>query len=69
MERWTSGYYKSTLHRVAFNEQSEKNDRYSIVYFCMPNWEQALQPIRTKNSYREEKTKESVLFGDIIPFV
>ena len=35
----------------------------------MPNWEQALQPIRTKNSYREEKTKESVLFGDIIPFV
>ncbi len=69
MERWTNGYYKSTLHRVAFNEQSEKRDRYSIVYFCMPNWEQALQPIDAKNSSREQENKDGMLFGDMIPFV
>jgi isopenicillin N synthase-like dioxygenase len=73
MERWTNGYYKSTLHRVAFNEQSEKSDRYSVVYFCMPNWEQALEPITGDNngSHRAQPSekKETILFGDMIPFV
>lgn len=73
MERWTNGFYKSTLHRVAFNEQSEKNDRYSVVYFCMPNWEQTLEPIiRGEDGSYRTKTNEKadvVLFGDMIPFV
>ncbi|KAI3405563.2 hypothetical protein KGF56_001581 [Candida oxycetoniae] len=44
---WTAGLLKSTIHRVRFESQDEKQseDRYSIVFFSHPNDETLLEPV------------------------
>ncbi|KAI5965608.1 uncharacterized protein KGF55_000970 [Candida pseudojiufengensis] len=42
---WTSGLLKSTIHRVKFNNESLKEDRYSIVFFSHPSDETLLEPV------------------------
>jgi len=64
MQTWTKGLFKSTKHRVIETPQNSINSRYSIVYFCVPNWECSLS-IETDNS----ETKSSLLVGDLIPFI
>jgi len=56
MERWTSGTFKSTRHRVvaASNHEALKLNRYSAVYFCVPDW--------------ETEISNDLLFGDMIPY-
>ena len=41
---WTNGLLKSTVHRVVFPANSEK-DRYSIAYFCHPVDNAPLVPV------------------------
>lgn len=41
---WTAGVLKSSIHRVRFLEDEQK-DRYSIVYFCHPQEEVLLEPV------------------------
>ncbi|KAI5955262.1 hypothetical protein KGF54_001823 [Candida jiufengensis] len=42
---WTSGLLKSTIHRVKFDNDSLKEDRYSIVFFSHPSDETLLEPV------------------------
>ena len=60
LDMWTDGRYKSTRHRVVLTSQNAANSRYSLVYFCIPNWETPLQ-LKTNNNEN--------LVGDILPFV
>lgn len=41
---WTAGVLKSSIHRVRFLEDQQK-DRYSIVYFCHPQEDVLLEPV------------------------
>lgn len=44
LEDWTSGYLRSTVHRVVF-PKVESGDRYSIAYFCQPLDEAELESV------------------------
>ncbi|KAG7665993.1 uncharacterized protein J8A68_000423 [[Candida] subhashii] len=55
---WTSGYLKSTLHRVKFPipVRETGHDRYSIAFFSHPNDDALLEPVPSelvKNIKRE----------------
>ncbi|KAI5960626.1 uncharacterized protein KGF55_004519 [Candida pseudojiufengensis] len=45
MSYWTSGYLKSTIHRVKFTNDSKREDRYSIVFFSHPSHDTLLEPV------------------------
>jgi isopenicillin N synthase-like dioxygenase len=70
--------FKEALHRVIGNpNNATQSDRYSIVFFCWPNWDVEVEPIRelqqTPHS-RERGTPQQtenkpLLFGDIVPFL
>jgi len=59
MQRWTNDLYPSTIHRVVTSNE-ETSSRYSMVYFCVPNWDTSLPP------YKESS---STFFGDITPLI
>lgn len=40
-------------------------DRYSVVYFCMPNWETEVKPLSKFDNNSQEPT---YLFGELMPF-
>lgn len=44
-EFWTNGLLKSTLHRVVFEPEHQKLDRYSIACFFQPARDTLLGPI------------------------
>eukprot|EP00026_Physarum_polycephalum_P010382 Phypoly_transcript_10544.p1 GENE.Phypoly_transcript_10544~~Phypoly_transcript_10544.p1 ORF type:complete len:373 (+),score=34.27 Phypoly_transcript_10544:126-1244(+) len=68
MERWTNGIYPSTRHRVVTNKD-QAADRYSVVFFCMPDWETQIAPINIpKFPTSSSQNTNSFLFGDLIPF-
>ncbi|PRP78885.1 hypothetical protein PROFUN_01058 [Planoprotostelium fungivorum] len=61
MERWSGGKIRSTKHRVVANSDNEKKSRYSLVYFCMPNWD-------TSVNQWDHSMDNPDKFGDIVPF-
>jgi isopenicillin N synthase-like dioxygenase len=62
LSMWTNNKFKSTNHRVILTPQNAAKSRYSIVYFCVPNWEAPISlPELNSNS-------EDTLVGDVIPF-
>ncbi|CAG8531282.1 14891_t:CDS:10 [Funneliformis caledonium] len=48
LEYWSKGLFKSTKHRVVFNDDTVKKDRYSIAYFCHAENDAGLDPIPSK---------------------
>jgi len=61
MQRWSRGKIQSTKHRVVLNSFNATQSRYSLVYFCMPNWDTAMEPW---GSTEEVDAR----FGDLVPF-
>lgn len=58
---WTNGLLKSTVHRVIF-PAGEKNDRYSIAYFCHPANDEKLIPVPSR-LVRDCKLEEGAEVG------
>ncbi|POG80094.1 hypothetical protein GLOIN_2v1521472 [Rhizophagus irregularis DAOM 181602=DAOM 197198] len=48
LEYWSKGLFKSTKHRVTFNNDTSMIDRYSIAYFCHAEDDVGLDPIPSK---------------------
>jgi isopenicillin N synthase-like dioxygenase len=70
--RWTNGLFKEALHRVVWDPNTQTHsDRYSIVYFCWPNWEVDVAPLNlaSHGKPKQHQTDSTVLFGDIVPFL
>jgi len=65
IEQWTNGLYPSTRHRVVTN-RGQTADRFSVVFFCMPDWETKISPIPSLSDSPPQNTH---LFGDLIPFM
>jgi isopenicillin N synthase-like dioxygenase len=66
MQRWTNDYFPSTVHRVLRTDTKNKS-RYSVVYFCAPNWETEIKPLVLDGGNLTEKYK-ALQFGDLTPF-
>eukprot|EP01126_Amoeba_proteus_P006640 TRINITY_DN12317_c0_g1_i2.p1 TRINITY_DN12317_c0_g1~~TRINITY_DN12317_c0_g1_i2.p1 ORF type:complete len:322 (-),score=57.15 TRINITY_DN12317_c0_g1_i2:27-992(-) len=68
MERFTRGYFPSTIHRVL---KPKLESRYSVVYFCVPNCETLLEPIFIKQFPEIPETQlrknKFPKFGDLVP--
>lgn len=58
LARWSNDTIKSTKHRVVQPPTSEQvyPDRYSIAYFCNPNFEKFVDVI--PSTYGEERPKK-----------
>jgi isopenicillin N synthase-like dioxygenase len=57
MELWTSGRWRSTLHRVALPPDGHRDEhRYSMAFFHTPNWAAEVVPLA-------EPTADPVLAG------
>ena len=39
---WSQGLFKSSMHRVLMNDTEESSHRYSMAYFCTPNYDAEL---------------------------
>ncbi|MCU4676020.1 hypothetical protein N7931_10275 [Catenovulum sp. 2E275] len=50
MQRWTNDVLLSNPHRVKQPEQSIRQDRYSIAYFCSPNKDKVISCIESCQS-------------------
>jgi isopenicillin N synthase-like dioxygenase len=67
--------FKEALHRVVWDPKTQSHsDRYSIVYFCWPNWEVEVGPLdiisKSKSSQQQQQSEDKpLLFGDIVPFL
>ena len=67
---WTDGLLKSTVHRVVFplsdSEQTNPQDRYSVVYFCHPVDSTELVPVPSEivARHREECMRRGAHAGD-----
>lgn len=50
IEFWSKGLFKSTIHRVTYNNSNNDKDngRYSIAYFCHAEDDVSLDPIPSK---------------------
>jgi len=75
MERWTNGRLKSTKHRVIWTEENSLRSRYSMVYFCFPNWETEMvvlpelaDPVEISSNDGHSDPHPIELFGDWVPF-
>ncbi|RIB22433.1 hypothetical protein C2G38_1960805 [Gigaspora rosea] len=59
---WTKGLFKSIKHRVSFDNENFKLDRYSIAYFCIAGNDIKLEQIPSKFIPSiEKKNDEKVL--------
>jgi isopenicillin N synthase-like dioxygenase len=74
--------FKEALHRVVWDPKTQsRSDRYSIVYFCWPNWEVEVCPLdivskgnpsqqQQQQQQQQQRSEEKpLLFGDIVPFL
>jgi isopenicillin N synthase-like dioxygenase len=85
LERWSNGVFVSTKHRVvsspscspppssSSSSSTSPSSRYSIVYFCTPDWDADLRPLlplsQTEKVESEETGRNVALFGDLVPYV
>src|SRR6266496_2802800 len=65
MEFWTKGLFKSTKHRVIFNNENMILHRYSMAYFCHAESDVGLDPIPSefiseKEVEEEEEREKSI---------
>lgn len=65
MQRWTNDVFPSTIHRV-IRKKETKDSRYSVVYFCAPNWETSIHPVSVERGAAPKYPP--VQFGDLTPF-
>eukprot|EP01125_Pyxidicula_operculata_P002629 TRINITY_DN1247_c1_g1_i3.p1 TRINITY_DN1247_c1_g1~~TRINITY_DN1247_c1_g1_i3.p1 ORF type:complete len:173 (+),score=36.42 TRINITY_DN1247_c1_g1_i3:337-855(+) len=80
MHKWTSGYYPSTLHRVVsikkndhhhhrYDDNMNTKNRFSIVYFAVPNWESKIYPLTDSSGKLIVKDDTNhIMFGDMVPW-
>ncbi|RUP07426.1 LOW QUALITY PROTEIN: hypothetical protein BC936DRAFT_140176 [Jimgerdemannia flammicorona] len=59
LEYWTNGLFKSTRHRVVFRSDTQKLERYSLVYFCQGYEGVSLDPIPSSLVPHDEKEEEA----------
>ncbi|KAF4585675.1 thymine dioxygenase [Ophiocordyceps camponoti-floridani] len=67
LARWSNDHIKSTLHRVVEpprNEGKKYPSRYSIAYFCNPNFDSIIETIPGTYAGEEDKKYEGVRSGD-----
>ncbi|KDN44723.1 Clavaminate synthase-like protein [Tilletiaria anomala UBC 951] len=58
MEFWSASRFKSTQHRVAMPQnESQTSSRYSIAYFCQPDENARLEPLKEDWRSEIDKTK------------
>jgi isopenicillin N synthase-like dioxygenase len=71
LARWSNDTIKSTLHRVVEPPAPEEGDvhpaRYSIAYFCNPNFESYIEAIDgTYGAEKGEKKYSGINSGDYL---
>ena len=62
LEKWTSGLIEATMHRVRVLDGSP--DRCSVVFFCFPNYDYVIEPLKLKEDGEPEKSFQA---GDMMP--
>jgi isopenicillin N synthase-like dioxygenase len=68
MEFWTKGLFKSTKHRVIFNNENMNLNRYSIAYFCHAESDVGLDPIPSELIKSDENEKMIITAGEHLRF-
>lgn len=54
MEFWSAGLFRSTQHRVVLpRSESESGSRFSVAYFCQPDEDARLVPLRIPDTVRQ----------------
>jgi isopenicillin N synthase-like dioxygenase len=70
LARWSNDTIKSTLHRVVEPPAPEEGDvhpaRYSIVYFCNPNFDRKIEAIQGTYGREEERKYEGINSGEYL---
>jgi len=68
LQGWSEGRFTSTKHRV-INSWTRSTPRYSLVYFCTPDWHVGLDSLELQSTAASSSSRsEADLFGDIVPF-
>ncbi|GES92438.1 isopenicillin N synthase family oxygenase [Rhizophagus clarus] len=69
MEFWTMGLFKSTKHRVVFNNENMNLHRYSIAYFCHAERDVDLDPIPSDFiKAKEDELRRRITAGEHLRF-
>jgi len=73
MQMWSNGIFPSTEHRVIIpNDDTDRaatQPRYSLVFFCTPNWDTSLKPlVPIPTMHSEYDSKKFGMFGDLVPY-
>jgi isopenicillin N synthase-like dioxygenase len=70
LARWSNDTIKSTLHRVVEPPAPGEGDvhpaRYSIAYFCNPNFERFIEAIPSTYQAEEERKYKGINSGDYL---
>ncbi|CAG8957126.1 hypothetical protein HYFRA_00009327 [Hymenoscyphus fraxineus] len=70
LARWSNDTIKSTLHRVVEPPAPEEGDvhpaRYSIAYFCNPNFSRVIEAIPGTYASEQEKKYEGINSGEYL---
>jgi isopenicillin N synthase-like dioxygenase len=70
LARWSNDTIKSTLHRVVEPPAPEEGDvhpaRYSIAYFCNPNFESQIEAIAGTYGSEKERKYKGINSGDYL---
>ncbi len=70
LARWSNDTIKSTLHRVVEPPAPAEGDvypaRYSIAYFCNPNFERIIEAIEGTYGEGKEKKYEGIQSGEYL---
>ncbi|KAM0562245.1 hypothetical protein ACHAPJ_002691 [Fusarium lateritium] len=69
LARWSNDTIKSTIHRVVEPPRKEENSyppRYSIAYFCNPNFKSHIEAIPGTFETEKDKKYEGINSGDYL---
>jgi isopenicillin N synthase-like dioxygenase len=69
LARWSNDYIKSTIHRVVEPPRKETDEypaRYSIAYFCNPNFESMIEAMPGTYQTEADKKYEGITSGDYL---
>ncbi|KAF4953720.1 hypothetical protein FSARC_12326 [Fusarium sarcochroum] len=69
LARWSNDTIKSTIHRVVEPPQKEENSyppRYSIAYFCNPNFKDQIEAIPGTFETEQDKKYEGINSGEYL---
>ncbi|KAM0436839.1 hypothetical protein ACHAPT_002552 [Fusarium lateritium] len=69
LSRWSNDTIKSTIHRVVEPPQKESDSyppRYSIAYFCNPNFDSYIEALPGTFETEQDKKHEGINSGDYL---